>query len=462
MNLKKLLISTFLTFSFVNCPGGGSGGSDTTNLLFLLAAGGFLNPATNGPCMQKNSSTITSSVGTFTGPGGNTYYYSNPQDYVLGQSKPSAIFHVQQDHGFTNRPVFPTFYDGSNQNYIGREGWNIISTTSMSPYGQNGIYYIGTFVNNLSSTGTTYGVDFNFPVSPAVTNAQASIVTNCRTLDTDEKSFSPDSGFSSSTNGLSRVWTNRKKLNVNLIFVKNGNTPAYPDPTIEGLQAALDRWSSIYSQDSVKIDIQFTAQELDSANFLSIASLSTDDYGATSSLGRMYSSTGSYQSETALNLYITREETQVGGVLGVSGGIPGTIGLTGTPQSGMVVFIEAHRSSGAVGSALSNADLTFLGDTMAHEAGHFLGLFHTNESAGASGSGTPNMSKDPLIETPQCDSTQDTAPADGQVSIVECNNTGFFNSGALNLMFWAGDGVTAQTKLTGEQGWVLRLNPLVY
>ncbi|XDD49843.1 hypothetical protein AB3N59_15960 [Leptospira sp. WS92.C1] len=56
------------------------------------------------------------------------------------------------------------------------------------------------------------------------------------------------------------------------------------------------------------------------------------------------------------------------------------------------------KNSIAVGSFFSDADQNSLGDTMAHKAGHFLGLFHTNESSGASVTTLPNMTKDPLIE----------------------------------------------------------------
>ncbi|MBM9579322.1 hypothetical protein JWG45_19445 [Leptospira sp. 201903070] len=467
---RKLLVCLVLITSFINCPGGG-GGSDITPILFLLMGGSTSSgsgktttPTTSvAPCMEKNSFTISSATAwTFSGL---PYFYSSVKTYTLSPSKPSSIFYTKQDHPFTNpntdyRPVFPTFYDSNGSNYQGREGWNVFTVTSMSPYGYNGFYYVNKFINNTLSAGQINAVDFNFPTNPATTNASASIITNCRTLDSDERSFSA-SGGSSSTNGMSKIWTNRKKLNVNLIFIKDGNTRAYPDPTQSGLQTALNRWKAIYSQDSVKIDIQFTVAELDSAEFLSLASLSTDFYNTNGSLGKLFSSTSSVQSDVALNLYIAREETEVGGVLGISGGIPGSVGLKGTPQSGMVVFIEPHRSSGALGSILSVADQNFLGDTMAHEAGHFLGLFHTVESAGQSGAGTPNYTMDPLIETPLCTSSRNTN-GNGRVDISECSGTGFFDSGSLNLMFWAGDGVTQQTQLTGEQGWVLRLNPLVY
>lgn len=471
-NALKLFMGLSLVTSLINCPGGG-GGSDMTPILFLLMGGG--GSATSGggntsspttlaaPCMEKNSFTISSGTAwTFSGL---PYYYSSAKTYTLSPSKPSSIFYAKQDHTFTNpnadyRPVLPTFYDSNGSNYLGREGWNVFTVTSMSPYGYNGYYYVNKFINNTLSSGQVNAVDFNFPTNPATINASASIITNCRTLDSDERSFSAAGGTSSS-NGLNKVWTNRKKLNVNLIFIKDGNTRAYPNPTQAGLQTALDRWKSIYSQNSVKIDIQFTVTELDSSEFLNVASLSTDSYNTTGSLGKLFSSTSSVQSDVALNLYIARDETEVGGVLGISGGIPGTVGLKGTPQSGMAVFIEPHRSSGVLGSVLSVADQNFLGDTMAHETAHFLGLFHTVESAGQSGSGYPNYTTDPLIETPICTSSRNTN-GNGRVDISECSGTGFFDSGSLNLMFWAGDGVTQQTQLTGEQGWVLRLNPLVY
>ncbi|PJZ41367.1 hypothetical protein CH370_11255 [Leptospira kmetyi] len=470
-NFKKSILILSLSVLFTNCPGGG-GGSDMSSLLILAMGGGSStnnsnnkpsNPTASAPCMEKNSFTISSGTSwTFSSK---PYYYSSAKTYMLSPSKPSSFFYAKQDHSFTNpssdyRPVFPTFYDSTGSNYLGREIWNVFTVTSMSPYGYNGYYYANKFISNTSSSGQTNAVDFNFPVNPATTNANASIVTNCRKLDSEEQFFST-SGGSTSTNGLSKVWTNRKKLNINLIFIKNGLDRAYPNPTEAGLQTALDRWKSIYSQNSVKIDLQFTVTELDSSEFLTLSSLSTDIYTTSGSLGKLFATTSSVQSDTSLNLYIARDETEVGGVLGVSGGIPGTVGLKGTPQSGMIVFIEPHRSSGTLGSILSSADQNFLADTMAHEAAHFLGLFHIVERAGQSGSGYPNYTMDPLIETPICTSSRNTN-GNGVVDISECSGTGFFDSGALNLMFWAGDGVTQQTQLTGEQGWVLRMNPLVY
>ncbi len=99
---------------------------------------------------------------------------------------------------------------------------------------------------------------------------------------------------------------------------------------------------------------------------------------------------------------------------------------------------------------------------MAHEAGHFLGLFHLNESPG--GTVLDPRTRDPLVDTPFCDlvfaNTGGFFPTD--VEISECQGVSFNQSGAKNLMFWQGDGVTDQSQLTGEQGWLIRKHPLVY
>ncbi len=56
------------------------------------------------------------------------------------------------------------------------------------------------------------------------------------------------------------------------------------------------------------------------------------------------------------------------GVLGVAGGVPGPAGLDGSRASGVVVAIDEFD------------DPRYAGSTLAHELGHFLGLFHTVES----------------------------------------------------------------------------------
>ena len=64
---------------------------------------------------------------------------------------------------------------------------------------------------------------------------------------------------------------------------------------------------------------------------------------------------------------------------GISGGIPGPP-RPGTPRSGVAVSVE-----------LAGNDSDVLAHVMAHEGGHFLGLFHTVEFFGA---------EDPLPDTP--------------------------------------------------------------
>ncbi len=140
--------------------------------------------------------------------------------------------------------------------------------------------------------------------------------------------------------------------------------------------------------------------------------------------------------EPALNFFMVEEiqGSRAGyTVLGVAGGIPGPP-EHGTRRSGVAVSMAGFRHSPGQ-----------LALTMAHEAGHYLGLFHTSEASG--------RASDPLADTPTCGPDRDD-DADGLVDYGECEG-----AGRDNLMFWAA-GAEADG-LTADQGFVLLRNPVV-
>jgi len=121
--------------------------------------------------------------------------------------------------------------------------------------------------------------------------------------------------------------------------------------------------------------------------------------------------------------------------LGQSGGIPGPPAFPGLPRGGVAVAL----------AFLSENPKRFA-STMAHEAGHYLGLFHTTEQNG--------QSFDPLADTPECQSSALDGDNDGAVDDTECAG-----AGAANLMFWlAGPG---HADLSADQKWVLLRNPSI-
>lgn len=138
-----------------------------------------------------------------------------------------------------------------------------------------------------------------------------------------------------------------------------------------------------------------------------------------------------------LNFFFVREI--VGGqdgyvILGIAGGIPGPPDLSGGPHSGVLVGMTDY-ADGAEQFA----------QTMAHEGGHFLGLYHTSESSGTS--------FDPLAGTPECPASRD-ANFDGYVSPQECKGYG-----VENLMFWSA--ASDASGLVSDQAFVLLRNPSV-
>lgn len=198
------------------------------------------------------------------------------------------------------------------------------------------------------------------------------------------------------------------------------------------LSAALAHLVSIYSENKISVELRkltrltesrFAVIDLDFTNKTTVELVSR---GATD----------------AVNVFLVEDFNDYG-ALGIAAGIPGSMGLEGG-HNGILIGISSHRVGGVL-------DTTFLGETVAHEMGHFLGLFHASESTGS-----PH---DPLDDTPECLSDRDVNGS-GSLEVEEC--AGF---GAENLMFWTpfaswGNRRISQSVLTPDQRTVIRYSPI--
>ena len=122
---------------------------------------------------------------------------------------------------------------------------------------------------------------------------------------------------------------------------------------------------------------------------------------------------------------------ELSSVLGISTGIPGTAGVHGQPGAGLV-FSSEYLREGTDGSGAR-----LVGQVLAHELGHFLGLFHTSETAG--------FQYDPIDDTPTCPTIRDG-------NLAACDD---YN----NLMFPVAS-FRDRVDISPEQAQVIRANPL--
>ncbi len=222
---------------------------------------------------------------------------------------------------------------------------------------------------------------------------------------------------------------NSASVQLELVFVGVPDldaTSAKDDPSFQAAIAQLEtEWatagvtvSTIYSDFS------------GSADTYAVVNVSGDDYSEFNDLLR----TSNPVSDKAVTVFLVEELTIDGTtVLGLAAGPPGASTLHGTSKSGAIIT--------TIDLASAPEDV---GKIIAHEVGHFMGLYHTSEKTG--------QTHDPLADTPECPASADT-DGNGTVNTSECSG-----QGAENVMWWTlTDG---DAELSGDQEWVLHRNPV--
>ena len=127
------------------------------------------------------------------------------------------------------------------------------------------------------------------------------------------------------------------------------------------------------------------------------------------------------------------------GRLGISPGIPGTLGVQGR-FNGILINATATRGGPDDFYARTTAEFAF------HEMGHHLGLLHTTEAY---------FGNDIIDDTAECLQATDDANNNQQAEISECPD-------GLNPMFWTSDLSVQKTPLTAGQRRVIYYSPIAY
>jgi hypothetical protein len=228
-----------------------------------------------------------------------------------------------------------------------------------------------------------------------------------------------------------------------LVYTVGGSNPVIA--SVDDAQAIKNYMSNIFQQVGVTIS-GFNVEFRNDPNAVAQAGGSEGDVKAfldSASVGT------AGRGDTGINCFLMPQLG--GGLLGMDGTIPGPGFLQGTASSGLVA---AATSFGFVfpGYTVHETDQLYLSLTLAHEIGHYLGLYHPSEKYG-----TPH---DPLSDTAECGLQYDTNH-DGVVDGPECRgvNTQY-------LMFWTDDITEGrptgdQTTISTQQGEIMNTHPSV-
>ncbi len=218
-------------------------------------------------------------------------------------------------------------------------------------------------------------------------------------------------------------------LNIYLVGVPGiTSANAATDPN---LQQTLTSFSTIYGAANISLGtvryFDITGADLQSYRVVR----SEDDIAELVALSGVPGNT--VDDALSLNVFFVQAIALGGGTIGISQGLPGPAGIHGSRASGVVFTSEFLGVTFNDGSGPVNGN-DYTGIVLAHEIGHYIGLFHTTEQGG--------RGQDPLTDTPVCRRNQFPS---------SCPDLG-------NLMFPFAD--ITHTGLTADQSFVIGVNPL--
>jgi len=221
---------------------------------------------------------------------------------------------------------------------------------------------------------------------------------------------------------------NEGRLRVNLFYAGSLAQSAAIRNTI---QNAVETWRQIYS--GARISLNIREFDVAAAN----GTIPDPFFGS-----EYYAANGSPDAvqQYAVNLYVAEHIADAGGfIAGISPSIPGPA-LKDTTKSAVAISISVIAGPDGV---FNVEETNFLGETMAHEAAHYLGLFHPVEYDGTTADAFSG--DDSLTDTPTC------------TSIQACQGNGL----VANLMFPIPVNGVRQVNITAEQKFVMNLQAIV-
>ena len=177
------------------------------------------------------------------------------------------------------------------------------------------------------------------------------------------------------------------ELDADVIYT--GQTGSDPE-IVAAIEDAVEYWKDLYAQIGLDLVVEYW-------DYPDLDSIAKPGYGNAAD----YVSMADMTPFRAVNVVITEEIENGSGLFGIAGGIPGPLVSTG--NSGVAVSSTMHSGPDL---RFDDGEIGVLGETLAHETGHFLGLFHPVEA-------TYDL-WDSLDDTPECSTENGCIEALGQ------------------------------------------------
>jgi len=396
--------------------GGGSSGSGSSTSTSTSGADAPVAPEDPGTTSSGGSSGSSVPSGSSSGsvditaaPGTN----ARVAESVVGESGTSGLF--QANVNVTNATSF--------QSLIVRGGEVIASFELQEP---GGSVLLSTITNTPPQTTAFFAGDSPNPLTYPFRGFDDPVVNGI---------YRHTGAFGSGGQGLSYSAILIAKNDQNLdggsitvrVLVSNLNFDPAELTTV--LNSAVALFQSIYA--SIGITLNVSISDIAGATGIVPNPLVESAFYLSQTQGRLFE----------LNIFVGEDVSLDGTTtpgnplpaLGVAAAIPGP--AVGTSRSAVAISLNEHAG---IDGTFSGAETDLLGETLAHEAGHYLGLFHPVE--------VPDFSEgDSLPDTALCQ------------TIEACRAAGL----TANLMFPTPDMGTPQRNLTSQQADVVNLQLLV-